>query len=291
MVSRTFFYVPLWAAQHQGFFADEGISVEALVLDSLRKITNGLKAGSLQMGIGSPEGIIADIEAGGSLRIVAGNATRLTHSLIALKTYRAIEDLRGARLGVASIEEGTTFILREMLAQHGLHAPADYVLDAVGGAPTRWKALQEGRIDAGLQSIPLNYLAEDAGYPNLGEADAYVPDYPFSTIHTDRDWAQTHPDVVVHFLQAMIRGTQWLYRNQEAAVALIAEEMEISLAYAERGWRHYTSGRILPLDLGISEAGLSKVIDIMGRAGSLTGTHELRPDKYLELDYLQRARR
>ncbi len=290
MVSRTFFYVPFWAAQRQGFFAQEGLRVEGIIFDSASKVNGGTREGSLDIGIGTPEGAIQDVEAGGPLRIVAGNANKLTHSLIALKKYRRIEDLRGAVLGVASLDEGTAFIMHEMMARHGLMFPRDYMLKAVGGAPARWKALQEGTIDAGLQAIPLNYIAEDAGYPNLGDATAYVPHYQFTTINIRRDGGARQGDAVVRFLKAMIRGTRWLYANREAAVALTAEEMRIGPKDAERGWRDFTSQQILPSDLGVSLPGMTKVIEIMGRAGFLRPVPETRPERYLDLSFLSRAR-
>ena len=290
VVPRTFFYVPFWAAQRQGFFSQEGLRAEGIIFNSVSKLTDGIKDGSLDIGIGTPEGVIQDVEAGGPLRIVAGNANKLTHSLIALKKYRRIEELRGAVLGVASLDEGTAFIMHEMMARHGLMFPRDYTLKAVGGAPTRWKALQEGTIDAGLQAIPLNYIAADAGYPNLGDATAYVPDYQFTTINIRRDWAARHGDALVRFLKAMIRGTRWMYANREAAVALTADEMRIGPRDAERGWRDFTSQQILPGDLGVSLPGMAKVIEIMGRAGSLRPTPETRPERYLDLSFLHSAR-
>lgn len=290
MVSRTFFYVPFWAAQRQGFFAQEGLRVEGTIFNSVSKVTDGIKDGSLDIGVATPEGVIQDVETGGQLRIVAGNANKLTHFLIALKKHRRIEDLKGGVLGVASVDEGTAFIMHEMMAKHGLKYPGHYTLTAVGGAPARWKALQEGTIDAGLQAIPFNYIAEDAGYPNLGDATAYVPEYQFTTINVRRDWSVSHTDALVRFLKALIRGTQWMYANKEAAVALTAEEMRISRAYAERGWRDFTARQILPVDLDVSRRGMEKVIEVMGRAGSITVTPDTRPEKYLAPSFLRQAR-
>jgi ABC-type nitrate/sulfonate/bicarbonate transport system substrate-binding protein len=290
LVSRTFFSVPLWAAQRQGFFVREGLRVETTIFNSINRITEGLKAGALHIGLATPEGVIQDVEAGGGLRIVAGNTGRLTHFLIAQKKHRRIEDLRGGVIGVASPDEGTAFVVQEILAAHGLRYPDDYSLAPVGGAPARWDALREGRIDAGLQSIPLNYMAEDAGFPSLGDAAAYVPAYQFTTVNSHAAWAGAHGEELVRFLTALLLGTRWMYDSRDAAVALTAEEMELPRDYAERGWRYFTSQRIIPTDGAVNPAGMAKVIEIMGRAGTLTVTRETRPEKYLDLSFLSRAR-
>ena len=48
------------------------------------------------------------------------------------------------------------------------------------GAGARHRLLLDGKIDAGLQSIPWAYVAEDAGFNNLGAASDTVPDWQFT---------------------------------------------------------------------------------------------------------------
>jgi hypothetical protein len=103
-------------------------------------------------------------------------------------------------------EEGTAFIMQEILASHGLRNQSDYTLKAVGGAPTRWRLLQEGAIDGGLQTVPLNYLAQDAGFSELADASAYVPEYQFTTVNVRSDWAAAHRTQVMAFLKTMMRA-------------------------------------------------------------------------------------
>ncbi len=75
-----------------------------------------------------------------------------------------------------------------MMAAHGLHYPGDYEVKDTGGVPPRHKALLEGSIDAGLQSIPWNYVAEEAGFKDFGEVSKYVPDWQFVTVNANNDW-------------------------------------------------------------------------------------------------------
>jgi ABC-type nitrate/sulfonate/bicarbonate transport system substrate-binding protein len=58
--------------------------------------------------------------------------------------------------------EGTTYIVQDIAKAAGL-TPADYKISVVGGSPMRWKLLQEGKIDVGLQPIPNSYEAEGRG--------------------------------------------------------------------------------------------------------------------------------
>ncbi|MQB01987.1 MAG: PhnD/SsuA/transferrin family substrate-binding protein [Actinobacteria bacterium] len=287
LVSRTYYYVPYWAAQRQRFFADEGLEVTGEILDSTGKVNLGLKDGSYQIGIGTPEGVVADVENGpGDLVIVAGNADKLTHVLIALPRYQRIEDLRGARIGVASLNEGTAFVVQEMLRPHGLSHPHDYDLVNAGGVPSRWRKLREGGIDAGLQSIPISYAAEDAGFPNLGDSTDYVPDYQFTTVNVHRQWAEQHQAELTAALRALRRGTEWMYDNREAAIDVIVEELDVGRAHATRGWEHYVSKCVLPRDMRVSEPGMRAVLGIMSRAGTLRDQDPMDPDRYVDRSFL-----
>jgi ABC-type nitrate/sulfonate/bicarbonate transport system substrate-binding protein len=112
----------------------------------------------------TPEGVVGNSAKGGRLRLVAGNSNRAPLSLIGGKGIERIEDLRGKRVGTTSLKEGTAIMVQKMLAAHGLHYPGDYEFATVGAHPQRWEHLQAGSIEAGLQLVPYNYVAEDAGY-------------------------------------------------------------------------------------------------------------------------------
>ena len=167
IVSRTVFYAPLWVARDSGFFTQQGINVEIEVFDSAEKITEALKSGSVQIAISTPEGVVVDAYRNGPIRIIAGNAKRLPHFLIAQSNYKTTAQLRGANFGVLSMNEGTTYLVRQFAQSVGLK-PEEYKITQVGGAPTRWRLLQEGKIDAGLQPFPLSYEAEAKGFKNFG---------------------------------------------------------------------------------------------------------------------------
>ena len=137
--------------------------------------------------------------------------------------------------------EGTFFQLKEMMAAHGLQYPADYSVKETGGVPPRHKALLEGTIDAGLQSIPWNYVAEDAGLKNFGEVSTYVPDWQFVSVNVNDGWAAANRPLLVRFLRALLRGTQWVYANRADAASIAERELPTRRDYAERAWDHYTA--------------------------------------------------
>jgi NitT/TauT family transport system substrate-binding protein len=263
-----FNWLPVFAAQ-QGPFAAHGLSVEVKRLGTVDKATAAVRTGEADMAITPPEGAIRDCVAGGNLRIIAGNVNRLPLSLIANPRFRRIEDLKGAKLGTSSLTEGTALYTMEMLRQHGLNYPGDYEFAVVGVHPARWKALQEGTIDAAVQLIPLNFVAEDQGYANLGEVSDYIPEIAFTTLIVDRAWAADHRSEIVRFLRSVAEATRWVYdpANDRELEALTAQATQAEGQYVRRALDHMRSKNVFSRDLSIPPAAFAKSVELMQKAG------------------------
>jgi ABC-type nitrate/sulfonate/bicarbonate transport system substrate-binding protein len=264
-----FNWLPLIAADRQGMFARRGLAIEVHRLGAVDKATAAVKSGDLDVAITPPEGAIRDCVAGGNLRIIAGNVNRLPLSLIANPRIRRFEDLRGAKLGTSSMTEGTALYTMEMLRQHGLHYPGDYEFSVVGVHPARWKALQEGSIDAAVQLIPLNFVAEDAGYINLGEVSDHIPEIVFTAFIVDQAAAQKRRAEIITFLRGVIEATRWVYdpANDEALLALTKELTQAEGKYGRQALDYMRAKKVFSPDLSIPDAAFAKSIELMERAG------------------------
>jgi ABC-type nitrate/sulfonate/bicarbonate transport system substrate-binding protein len=282
LVAPIFNNMPVWAAGQLGLFADAGLAVTATVLYGVQNVTSATQDGSVDVGFGTPEGVLGNPEH--TLTIVAGNARKLANGLIARRGLTSVTDLRGGTVGVSHLSEGTALLATEMLGAHGLQPGEDYQLKAIGVASARWELIQRGELDAGLQTPPHKYIAEDEGYPNLGEIADYVPDYQFTTLNVRKDWAHQHGDELRAFLSALARATQWLYDEPVAATALATEVLGTTPEYARRDYEHFASSRSLTPDLALSDAGMAKVIEVMHRAGTLAEDADWQ--QQVDLSYL-----
>jgi ABC-type nitrate/sulfonate/bicarbonate transport system substrate-binding protein len=264
-----FNWLPVIAAERQGMFARRNLAVEVKRLGAVDKATAAIKSGELDLAITPPEGAIRDCVGGGNLRMIAGNVNRLPLSLIANPRIRRIEELRGARLGTSSLTEGTALYTMEVLRQHGLNYPGDYEFAVVGVHPARWKALQEGTIDAAVQLIPLNFVAEDAGYSNLGEVTDYIPEIVFTALIVDRATAERRRGQIVAFLQGVIEGTQWVYdtANDNALLDMTKELTQAEGKYGRQALDYMRGKNVFAPDLAIPEVAFAKSIELMHKAG------------------------
>ena len=136
LVSRTIFYAPLWVAERNGYFKDEGVDPKFEIHDNAEKINEAMRSGAAQMAIASIEALVADAFKNSQFRIVASVAQKPPHFIIAQPRFKTVQDLRGARFGVLSLHEGTTYFVQDIEKAIGFKR-GDIVIDAVGGAPTR----------------------------------------------------------------------------------------------------------------------------------------------------------
>lgn len=293
IVVPAFFYVPYWAADEQGFYRDAGLEVEITSFGGIDAVTKALQDGSIDVGIGSPEHVIHDVEAGGQLRMVGGNVNRLTHDLIAQPEIRRLEDLRGKVIGVSAFSGGTSSLFIEILKGAGLNYPGDYEIVEAGVVPPRHGKLMRREIDAGMQTDPHNYIAVDAGLSNLGAVSGWIPYFQFTSVNVRLDWAQGHSGTLVKFLAASIKGSFWMAQDGDGAVALAHRRMDVEERYARRAWHDHIHSDALPLDLHLNARSIETAMDMIrkDRSAAFRIAAESTPERYVDVSFLGEAQR
>jgi ABC-type nitrate/sulfonate/bicarbonate transport system substrate-binding protein len=270
IVVPALIYVPVWLADQHGFLREEGLAVRLRSFGSTDATTAALRDGVVPVTIGSPEGSIANALEGGDLRLVAGFVNRPPLSMIAQPRYHAMADLRGAKLGTTSLKEGTCHLMQKMMAAHGMHQPSDYQFVMAGAHPQRWEALQAGTLDAAIQLVPFNYIAEESGFPNLGDVDTYVPDFLFCAVCTRSKWAGANPDRVTGLLRALKRGVEALYADPSGAAEIVIDQLNIKPEHARRACREFVAKTVIPRDLSIGPRAFAATLEAMRGADIVT---------------------
>ncbi len=288
-VSRNYFNMPVWIGVDQGLFRQEGIDLAVELHEGVDAVTGRLADGTVQLAYGITEHVILDSESGGQSEIIGGNVNRLPFSLIAGKGISGFADMRGKVVGVSSLEAGSSSLVMRLFEVHGLHHPADYTIKAVGPILARWDKLRSGEIDAGLQGAPLNYIANDAGFPTLADPRAAFPDFQFTSLHVLGPWARDNHALVVRFMRAFIRAHEWFYANRDGAAGIAMRETGVERRYADRAWDEYVEAEIFPRDGDASNAAVQALIEISGQIRAIPHRTKTRAADYINRSYLEEA--
>src|SRR5258705_3108375 len=131
-VSRTVEQLPNYAATDKGFFAQEGVQGDVVLIGSTDTLIQALIAGQVHVAIVDPTPAINAVERGAALKIIGGTVPIAAYTLVGCPKYKNIKDLKGTTLSVVSLVSGSTIFLREMLRQEGLELNRDYAIIQVG---------------------------------------------------------------------------------------------------------------------------------------------------------------
>jgi len=289
--SKTLGYSPLWVARKQGFFDQQGLDAQVVLLRGTPQAVQALVGGSLYVTSGGPETFIEVSERGVETVFIGGIINGLSHFIMGGKNVKTYEDLRGATLGASSLTGGTATALKQALKAKGLEYPRDYrLLVIAGGSSANLAALSSGQIAATTVAVPLNFVAEEAGFNVIGRLADTISDYEQTALATKRSWAEKNRPLLVRFMKAMAQAHRWLYANKEPAVDFLVKEMNLKPAHARKGWEYYTENRIWHPDGDLNLEGMKFNIQIYGEQtqakGPLPG-----PSKYVDQSYLNEALR
>ncbi len=127
-VSRTVEQLPNYAATDKGFFAQEGIQGDVVLIGSTDTLIQALIAGQINVAIVDPSAAINAVERGASLKIIGGTVPIAAYTLVTCPKYKSIKELKGTNIGVVSLVSGSTIFLREMLKAEGLELNRDYTI-------------------------------------------------------------------------------------------------------------------------------------------------------------------
>ena len=284
--SKTLGYSPLWVAAKKGFFEQQGLDVQLVLLRGVPMTVQALAANSLHFGSGGPEPYIEASERGLDFIVIGGIINGIAQFLVAGKNYKTYDDLRGATFGTSSLTGGIVTAMREALKLKGLEYPRDYkLLIIAGGSSANLAALQAGQIAATTMAAPLNYAAQEAGFNILGKLKRRHPAFSDQCIcRAPRLGGKESSDYgTLH--ESPCAGDRWLFENKDAAVEFLSQEMKLKPLHARLGWELYTQNRHWPPDGDVTMEGMKNNIRIYAE---LTGLKGPLPDpvKYVDRSYL-----
>ncbi|MFO1323097.1 MAG: ABC transporter substrate-binding protein [Burkholderiales bacterium] len=289
--------LPIWAAQRQGFFDANGISVQVAFTPNSAALVTGLHEGRYDVAIATIDNFIAYQEGQGEAKlagepdfavVMGGDGGFL--AVVGGPGIRSFAELKGKTLSVDAMTTGLAFVLRELVARSGL-GDADVTYVRAGGTPLRYRDLVAGKHDATLLRTPFELLAQDRGLAILGTAES-LGAYQGSVAAVRRSWAKQNAAALVGFLRAYRSGVAWVYdpANREIAEALlVANNRDMSPALARKSYDLLIAAKGgLARDGALDMEGIRTVLALRSKYGVPQKTLT-DPAKYIDDSYLRAA--
>lgn len=138
--SYNMIFLAAGVAQHKGFFKDEGLEADIVVMSapaSLAALSNGDIDYTLLTG-----SVIRGAIRGLPMRIAAGLMTSSAHVFLARPEIKSIKDLSGKRIGLAGFGDATHVLARMILAKQDIDPDKEVQFIGLGSDSGRFNALQ-----------------------------------------------------------------------------------------------------------------------------------------------------
>jgi NitT/TauT family transport system substrate-binding protein len=221
--SVTITAMPFFVAKEHGFFQQEGLNAEMVVMPASFNI-KVLLAGEIQYAATIGSAVAASIR-GINIRTVMLFVDRPLQDLVGAPGINAIADLKGKVVALSSRGGLQDIIMRRILTQSKID-PNQVTTITIPGQSAMIAALKTGRIAAALLNPPYNFLAYREGLNNLGFSGNFVR-LPSTGVATLGETLERAPDQVRRLLRALTRARAFAKDNKAKVLPTLKRAMRI----------------------------------------------------------------
>lgn len=232
---------PLYLAREFGYFADENIEADIIVLDSGAKIMAPLGTGELDVGAGALSvGFYNILGRDVRLKIVADrghtdNASLyqtvfIRKDLVDSGRYKTLKDLKGLRMGVAA--PGVTVHSLLNVAAKSAGIAYEDITPVYMPFPQMVAAMQNKALDGAILIEPQETLIERMGLGvRMQNTNEFYPNQQISVIFYSEKFAVERARTALGFMKAWLRGVRAMADATEGGrIAAGAEKTLAALA-------------------------------------------------------------
>jgi NitT/TauT family transport system substrate-binding protein len=271
--SLSFNFVPLYTAQSQGYFAQEGLEVEVILAGGGPKAMTALVGGGGQFSASVLlDGIMAHRRGLDDVRAIATLSYFLKPMVIradVAKQHGISRDIplkprlaamKGLRVAITTPGASSDMLLRYLFLTNGMQPDRDLQIVPLGGVATQIAGLQAGQVDACscLPGVDIVTNREGLTIDVLNPDDMQALDgVTYGTLYGLASYMKAHPEVIRGMARAMARA-DLLIAHDAAAAGRASRSFfkEMDDASFNASWRTYAP--YFPTDPDISRAGFAK---------------------------------
>lgn len=274
-------YLPLYAAIHEGYFAEEGLDVTVVQATGGAHVTAVVSGDAFAVMGGVDSAYLASRDNPDPLVSIVGCVNRANVYLFA-KTGLApasqsdadlAEFLRGKTIVAGRYGGSPNLLIRYLLNRIGLDAVKDVTLIENADESTVTAMLRHGQGEIGNGGEPQISEGITEGiweepfvkFPDLG-------DYGYSVLSVRKSTVEQNPDLCLRFVRGMLRGLEAVHADHELAARILAAEFptlteEGRAAALARAWED----NLWSTDGYVTEEAVANTMMVLFSSGLYTG--------------------
>jgi NitT/TauT family transport system substrate-binding protein len=280
-------FAPIFAAVRKGFYKDEGLDVE-IILMRANLASSALLTGDIDYN-GAVTGVIGGAVKGQPLKAVFFASSSPMMSMIGSKSIHKPDQVHGKRIATSSPGGTATLVVNAILKKWGMDPGKDASMVFMGRDPARFAALESGVVDVAMLSVPNNIRAQQQGYPELAFAGDFIR-FPQNGFGVTEKKIKEHPDEIYHLIRATMKGLKFVTdkNNRAATIDLIMRQWKIpDRKLAAEMYRYMTP--VMSPDAEVNLEGLQILVDQQRENAKVA--RPIKAASTLDYSFVERARK
>jgi NitT/TauT family transport system substrate-binding protein len=228
--ATTFAFAPIDIGKEKGIWAKYNLDVESTGFGGDARLQQAMVADSIDFALGSGPGMgfLAKGVPSVTVAAMANEPLAMGLSIGKSSPIKTYDDLKGATVSVSTGGSLTFWLVREFSRQRGW-GPAGIKTVPLGVNPAQVAALKAGNVQGIVTSSSIGYMLEKSGDGRvLVEFGDHVKDFHTHVIFGTKKFVTTHPDRVKRFLAGWIEVIDFMAKNREETIKLVAPVSQLS---------------------------------------------------------------
>ena len=214
---------PLWVTQDRGFFRKYGLEVQAILIESGTTTAQALVAGDISFASVAGPPVIQSALRGADVVMIASVINTLTFQLFTERGITRPDQFKGKAVGVTRYGSATDFAMRYALDKYGLDANKEVAVLQLGNQPAQLAALEAGKVQGAMLSMPTSVRAKKLGFPMLADLQMLGLEYQHTSIATSRALLKSKPELARDFMRAYVEGIHYAKTHRRESIEIIAK--------------------------------------------------------------------
>ena len=217
LAARSTTSMPFFVAKERGFFREEGLDVELIVMQAIQTIQATL-GNSTQFASATGSAVSAAVR-GADIKVILAVTDRPSFDLIVQPNITSVQQLRGKKIGTGGVGSLAEILARRILMANNVR-PEEVAILATGPSHVTYLSLKAKVIDAAPLQMPLTFTAQDEGFRKLVSAgDVYQTVQ--GGLATTTAMLTEQPELVTKVVRAMLRATRLFKSDRKYGIEFL----------------------------------------------------------------------
>ena len=217
LAARSTTSMPYFVAKERGFFREEGLDVELIVMQAIQTIQATL-GNSTQFASATGSAVSSAVR-GADMRVILAVTDKPSFDLIVQPEITSVQQLKGKKIGTGGVGSLAEILARRILIAHKVR-PEEVAILATGPSHVTYAALKAKVIDAAPLQMPLTFTAQDEGFRKLvSAADVYRSVQ--GGLATTKTMLTEQPELVTKVVRAMLKAMRLIKTDRQYAIGFL----------------------------------------------------------------------